>query len=84
MAIVDAIKKWPNRNKEEKAEELLKSLLALVSIKSTKKGNVRGAMTMDVDNNHEDIAKFAVGQLQSILGGLNKRRRRGNKGGNDK
>ncbi len=83
-AMAGEIKQQPNQGKEKKAEELIKNLLVSVLGKKMSKANVGASMAMEVDNNHEAIAKVAIGQLQSILGKSNKHRRRDRKGSKDK
>ncbi len=81
--MADDINQHPNQNKEEKSEELIKSLLASMSGKKTTKANVGATAAMEVNDDHEAIVKVAIVQLQSILGGSNKRCRRDGKGGKD-
>ncbi len=47
------------------------------------KANVGLMKAMDVENDHEAIAKVAVGHLQIILGSSKKHHRQGNKGSKD-
>ncbi len=76
LAVAKAIKKKPDGNKEEKAEALTKTLLALVLCKSLSQAATGLMAVMDINNNYEAVVKVTVGQLQNILGNSNKKQRR--------